>query len=66
MPSRRVEDRIRDLCAQAVSAPDSELEPILKELRATLRAHSERLRKLAVMQLVEKKGRKERRRPKAS
>ena len=32
-----LEDRIRDLCAQAVSADDSEAEVILAELRFVLR-----------------------------
>jgi hypothetical protein len=46
--SRRLEDRIRELCAQAVVTTDlSELDVILKQLRPALREHIELLRKLA-------------------
>jgi len=34
-----LEDRIRDLCAKAVSADAAESEEILAELRAALREH---------------------------
>jgi hypothetical protein len=47
--SRRLEDRIRKLCAQAVDTTDlSELSQILKQLTAALHDQIERLRKLAV------------------
>jgi hypothetical protein len=46
--SRRLEDRIRTLCAQAVDTTDlSDLSVILEELSAALHDHIERLRKLA-------------------
>lgn len=46
--SRRLEDRIRRLCAQAVSTADpDELNEILQQLKAALREHTGRLRKLA-------------------
>ena len=48
---RRLEDRIRELCGKAVSAPDDELGPIIKELQAALREHNERLRQLAAQKL---------------
>ncbi|MGA9470878.1 MAG: hypothetical protein WBV36_00365 [Terriglobales bacterium] len=32
-PARRIEDRIRELCARIKSAPDAELVHILSELR---------------------------------
>ena len=48
---RRLEDRIRELCAKAVSAADDELEPIIRELRTALREHSQRLRQLAAQGL---------------
>jgi hypothetical protein len=39
-----LERRVRELCAQAVAAPDAhELQPILSELRDALREHAERL-----------------------
>jgi len=46
---RRLEDRIRELCAKAVVTPESaELDEIFQQLRAALREHTERLRHLAV------------------
>ena len=46
---RRLEDRIRELCARAVVTPESaELDEIFHRLRAALREHTERLRQLAV------------------
>jgi hypothetical protein len=50
--SRRLDDRIRDLCAKAVEADQEELESIFAELKQALREHAERLRKLAVRKLV--------------
>ncbi len=47
--SRRLDDRIRQLCAQAVATTDaSELTRILRQLTGALRAHTERVRQLAV------------------
>jgi hypothetical protein len=51
VPSRRLDDRIRDLCAKAVVAEESELEGIFSELNSALREHNERLRKLAAEKL---------------
>ena len=43
---RRLEDRIRDLCANAVASQDSpELHEVFEQLRAALHEHIERLRK---------------------
>ena len=53
---RRLEDRIRDLCAKTVSAPEDELGPIISELKAALREHTQRLRKLAAAKLIRKNG----------
>jgi hypothetical protein len=47
--TRRLEDRIRSLCAQAVATEDSaELREILKSLRSAIHEHTQRLRKAAV------------------
>jgi len=48
---RRLEDRIRELCGRAVSVPDDELGTIIKELRAALHEHNQKLRQLAVQKL---------------
>ena len=46
--SRRLEDRIRNLCAKAMVTTDpTELSGILEQLRAALRDHVARLRRLA-------------------
>jgi hypothetical protein len=49
---RRLEDRIRELCAMAVTAEQPELEIILAELQSALREHTERLRRLAAAKLT--------------
>ncbi len=56
MPSRRLDDRIRELCAKAIVVSNTdEFHSILVQLRAALREHTERLRKLAVMKLAPKR-----------
>jgi hypothetical protein len=51
--NRRLEDRIRELCALAILARhDDERELILAELKAALHEHAERLKKTAVQKLV--------------
>jgi hypothetical protein len=43
--SPRLADRIKELCAKAVTTPDSpELNEILKQLQSALHEHTERLR----------------------
>jgi len=49
---RRLEDRIRALCARAVKAQDSELDAIFSALKFELGEHNKRLRKLAAAKLV--------------
>ena len=52
VPSRRLEDKIRQLCAEAIAAPQSEFEPAIAELKLALHEHTERLRKLAASKLA--------------
>jgi len=52
VPSRRLEDRIRDLCVKAVDADTEEFQPMLEELKAALREHNERLGQLAAKKLT--------------
>lgn len=54
MPSRRLDDRIRELCRKALTAQEYELEAIFSELKSALREHTERLRKLLTIKLVNK------------
>ena len=46
-PTDSLEDRIRDLCARAISASESESEPILSELRSLIHDHVKRAKDLA-------------------
>src|SRR5258708_15160810 len=52
MRARRLEDAIRELCARAVAAQDSELDSIFSALQQALREHNDRLRKLAAAKLA--------------
>ena len=54
-PRRRIEDRIRELCATAVTTTDGDLEPTLEELAQLLRGTIEHMRKRATSLLVERK-----------
>jgi len=52
VPSRRLDDRIRELCAKVTVASETELMPNISALKAALHEHTERLRKLAATKLV--------------
>jgi hypothetical protein len=52
MPYRRLEDRIRELCAKALMAQDAEMDTIFVALQLALREHVARLRKLAATNLA--------------
>jgi hypothetical protein len=52
VPSRRLDDRIRELCYQVISAEEGELEPLIEDLKSALREHNTRLRKLAAAKLA--------------
>ena len=50
--SRRLEDRIRELCTKAVATDDSaDFSEVMQQLREALREHSNRLRELAARKL---------------
>src|SRR6476646_1527819 len=51
-PQRRIEDRIRELCAAAGTATDGELRPILRELSLLLGATIGHIRDSATRLLV--------------
>ena len=55
LSQRRIEDRIRELCAKAVIATDDDLEPALRELLQLLGGTIEHMRKSAASLLVEGK-----------
>ena len=52
MPSRRLEDRIRELCAKAATASDDETIDVLQELRRALHEHARHLRAMAAEKLT--------------
>lgn len=54
MPSRRLEDRIRDLCREALTSSGSNFDSVLEDLRASLHEHSERLRQIMALRLATK------------
>lgn len=49
--ARRLEDRIRSLCAHALVAQEPELNVILSDLQGALHEHAERLRTNALARL---------------
>jgi hypothetical protein len=50
--SRRLEDRIRELCTKAVAADGSaDFSEVMRQLREALREHANRLRQLAARKL---------------
>jgi hypothetical protein len=61
MPTRRLDDRIRRLCARVPAAPNEELESILQDLLGAVHEKIERLRDLTTDQLLRLKPLKERR-----
>jgi hypothetical protein len=61
VPSRRLEDRIQELCRKLIAARGSDLEPLIAELKEALREHSKRLRKLAADGLLKARPLEERR-----
>jgi hypothetical protein len=52
VPSRRLDDRINELCRQISDTPDAEVDPLLAELQAAIRKKIEMLRRMATMQLI--------------
>lgn len=54
-PQRRIEDRIRELCVNAKTATNGDLEPVLIELSELVHKTIEHLRKRAQSLLVEGK-----------
>jgi hypothetical protein len=62
MSSRRLDDRIRELSAKAVTAEDPDLDSTFTRLQSSLQEHTKRLRKMAAEQFAgAAKKRKERR-----
>ena len=52
VPSRRLTDRIRELCGQAASGSDANFAVILSELQIVLHDHAVRTRKMAIKQIA--------------
>jgi len=56
---RRLEDRIRELCARVVAVPETEFSQTMRELRKALHLHAERLRQLAAGRISSTERRKQ-------
>jgi len=54
VPSRRLEDRICQLCSKVVEAEGHDVEAAISELKAGLHEHTERLRKMVTENLLKK------------
>lgn len=54
VPSRRLEDHIRQLCSKVSNADDKNDESAISELKAGLHEHTQRLTKLAAENLLDK------------
>ena len=52
VPNRRIDDRIRALCAKLKSAPDGDVENLLSELLKLVRQKNERLKGRAARLLL--------------
>jgi len=52
VPKRRLEDRIRELCARVLSAEGEEFESAILALRAALSEHNAQLRRLTALKLA--------------
>ena len=61
MLSRRVEDRIRELCSKVTSAPKAELHGAIANLQASLREYTLRMENKAVKDLLHGLGKPDRR-----
>jgi len=48
MDSETLNDRLRHLCALAIMTPDTDIGPVLSELRVCLHEHSQMVRTMAV------------------
>ena len=59
--TRRLSDRIRELCTKAANVGDANFAEVLCELQTALREHAARTREMGIKQIV---GRRERRRQK--
>ena len=53
-PTDSFEERIRELCARALAASESECKPIIDELKSLIHGHVTRARELAVASFPQK------------
>jgi hypothetical protein len=53
MPNvRRLEDRILRLCAKAIAAEPTELDPIFSELKSALKEHTQKIRAMVAASVI--------------
>ncbi len=61
VPSRRLDDRIRDLCARISHASESEYQEVLQQLRGAISEKTDRVRRMAARNLLRTQDLEERR-----
>jgi len=61
VPSRRLDDRIRELCAEVSNAPKAKLHFAIANLQAALREHTLRIENKAIKDLLKGLGKPDRR-----
>lgn len=54
MTTRRLDDRIRELCTKVASSRDVDYEPAIAELKAALHEHTSRLRQMVADHVIKK------------
>jgi len=61
VPSRRLDDRIRELCAEVCNAPKAKLPSAIANLQAALREHTLHIENKAIKDLLKGLGKPDRR-----
>jgi IS5 family transposase len=64
--SRRLSDRIRELCTQAANAGDANFAEVLSELQSALHEPAARAREMGIRQIAGRKERRLRKEPEES
>ena len=60
VPTRRLSDRIRELCTKAANVGDANFAQVLSELQIALREHAARTREMGIKQIVGRRDRRSR------
>ena len=58
VPSRRLDNRIRELCAKATATDTVNVAEVLSELQSSLHEHAQEMRKLASQEIARQRERR--------